>query len=42
MLDGGYTLGDADAEAVAAFVVPPVLEDAGLVGALTSAADLLR
>jgi fructokinase len=42
MLDGGYTLGDADAEAIAAFVVPPVLEDAGLVGALTSAADLLR
>jgi fructokinase len=38
LLDRGYTLGDTD---MAAFVVPPVLEDSGLVGALTSAADLL-
>ncbi|HEV7623396.1 MAG TPA: ROK family protein [Amnibacterium sp.] len=41
LLDGGYTLRGADAEAIAAIVVPPVLEDAGLVGALSSAADLL-
>ena len=41
LLDRGYTLGDADAATVAAFVVPPVLEDSGLVGALASAADLL-
>ncbi|HET6826196.1 MAG TPA: ROK family protein [Amnibacterium sp.] len=41
LLDGGYTLGDADAEQLAAFLVPPALEDAGLVGALASARDLL-
>jgi fructokinase len=40
LLDRGYTLGNADASAIAAFVVPPVLEDSGLVGALASAADL--
>lgn len=39
-LDGGYLLG-AGALDAAAFVVPPVLEDSGLVGALVSAADLL-
>ncbi|MCU1474771.1 ROK family protein [Amnibacterium sp.] len=41
LLDRGYTLGAADAAALAAFVVPPVLENAGLVGALAAAADLL-
>lgn len=41
LLDRGYTLGDADAVAIARFVVPPELEDSGLVGALAAAADLL-
>jgi fructokinase len=41
LLDAGYTLGDADAAAIGRFVVRPALDDAGLVGALTAAADLL-
>ena len=42
LLDAGYTLRDgaSDPDAVARLVVPPALEDAGLVGALTLAADL--
>jgi fructokinase len=40
LLDGGYTLGDADEAAIERFMVRPALEDAGLVGALTVAAGL--